>query len=550
MRTARGRFFTATLVTGLSLGAGIPAMAESKHVFGIAFWDWGANVDIMAHRTGWVVEANGTQGNAQPNVGGRYEPATAQGFTILQRLDYSFEQTIPLDGPTQDIFANQCGNWANKIKKFCRHYSIGNEVEFFGVTPQIYAACFTKVRNAIKAVQPEAIVAIGHMINGENVRATIRLLGPDGYDGLTDHTGSSAPTGMCDMLDQENARPGVGVYVTEWGWVAGTNPNSKNVMRAFYNEIGRSNASRARQIYCAAWYLYPDFLGRTFSLETSPLDNEAFEAAVALGTSVNSFAANPVLRSDFYADIPDSGLSIEVNWKTNVPARRQLWWVRAGTFGAGYESFTPLMSGLQTTHALSMTNLTASTTYEVVATSTANDHADASARRFRVKSGPWMTQAPQVNPGQVVIQWFTDWPASTRVEFGKGSLDQVREIPGLVTNHVVSLTGLPRGTYAYRVLSAENNPDGEAPLVMRSPVRSFTVIGLIGPDLDDDGDVDHEDFGRFQACYSGSGVPQNNVNCIIARLDGDEDVDLDDFAIFQACYSGPGIAANPQCDKN
>jgi len=89
--------------------------------------------------------------------------------------------------------------------------------------PEIYAACFRKVRDAIRAVQPNAKVIIGHMVSGDNQRQAIRLLGRDGYDGLTAHTGSSVPDDLLTMLDQENARPGVGVYITEWGWEAGTN---------------------------------------------------------------------------------------------------------------------------------------------------------------------------------------------------------------------------------------------------------------------------------------------------------------------------------------
>jgi hypothetical protein len=36
------------------------------------------------------------------------------------------------------------------------------------------------------------------------------------------------------------------------------------------------------------------------------------------------------------------------------------------------------------------------------------------------------------------------------------------------------------------------------------------VNGTIPADLDEDGDVDQDDFGRFQRCYNGAGNP---VNC-------------------------------------
>ncbi|MHC4445748.1 MAG: SGNH/GDSL hydrolase family protein [Planctomycetota bacterium] len=57
-------------------------------------------------------------------------------------------------------------------------------------------------------------------------------------------------------------------------------------------------------------------------------------------------------------------------------------------------------------------------------------------------------------------------------------------------------------------------------------------------DFDGDNDVDQEDFGHFQACMTGIGNPQNDPECLDARLDADGDVDLNDFTIFQNCMNG------------
>lgn len=67
------------------------------------------------------------------------------------------------------------------------------------------------------------------------------------------------------------------------------------------------------------------------------------------------------------------------------------------------------------------------------------------------------------------------------------------------------------------------------------------------PDFDGDGDVDQQDFGRFQACFTGSNVPQHDPDCEPARLDGDADVDADDLALFLNCFSGSGIPFDPDC---
>lgn len=541
-----------TVITVVVLAAvAAPAHAESKQVFGIHFFDWGANVDVMSHRTGWVLEAG--LGRDSPNVGGRHKPAAAQGFTIIQRLDWDWEQTVPLNEADQNIFATQCASYASKIRRYCRHYSIGNEVEFFDVTPSIYASAFAKVRAAIKNVQPEAMVHIGHMNNANNQKKAMELLGVDGYDGVSMHTGSSVPTHMLDILDSLNARPEVGAYITEWGWVAGTNPNAMNVMRGFADAIGASNASRARQVYAACWFVYPSGIGwNTFALELSPLDNAAFEAATLRNSAISTLSANPVLRSDIIADIPDHGTAITISWKTNVPASRQLWWTPAGTSGAGFEAITDQFDGPQTSHQLSMTALVPSRAYEVICSSTADGFADASARRFNVKAGPWTSEVVSGGGGVVGIRWDTDWPADSKVEFAPIGTPpaeaQVRTNGSLVTQHALILSGLTSGLYWYRVSSAEANPDFEAPLTMRSPIRTFQVMGQPG-DFDADGDVDQADFGQFQACLTGPGVFQPIIECTPALLDEDEDVDQDDFGIFQACYSGPGVPASDTCNQ-
>jgi len=56
-------------------------------------------------------------------------------------------------------------------------------------------------------------------------------------------------------------------------------------------------------------------------------------------------------------------------------------------------------------------------------------------------------------------------------------------------------------------------------------------------DIDHDGDVDLEDFGRLQACFSGAGQP-HAPGCEDANLDLDEDIDLADMYIFQDCLGG------------
>jgi hypothetical protein len=89
------------------------------------------------------------------------------------------------------------------------------------------------------------------------------------------------------------------------------------------------------------------------------------------------------------------------------------------------------------------------------------------------------------------------------------------------------------------------------PLASNDPVQmnvSVTVVPVIVPgDFDNDGDVDMDDYGRFQECLSGHGQVQNRPECANARMDTDPDVDQDDLEKFLGCMSAPDVAGDPDC---
>lgn len=81
----------------------------------------------------------------------------------------------------------------------------------------------------------------------------------------------------------------------------------------------------------------------------------------------------------------------------------------------------------------------------------------------------------------------------------------------------------------------------------RTGTTTATVAVLSIPgDFDGDGDVDQDDFGHFQSCYSGSGVPFAS-GCQSSNLDNDEDVDTDDFTAFHACMNGANAGPSLGC---
>jgi hypothetical protein len=85
-----------------------------------------------------------------------------------------------------------------------------------------------------------------------------------------------------------------------------------------------------------------------------------------------------------------------------------------------------------------------------------------------------------------------------------------------------------------------------SPAYASAVTATADVPGIAPGDFDTDGDVDQDDFGHLQICFSGS-VAQTSPACSDALLDGDADVDADDYEIFQGCMSGANVPADLGC---
>lgn len=88
----------------------------------------------------------------------------------------------------------------------------------------------------------------------------------------------------------------------------------------------------------------------------------------------------------------------------------------------------------------------------------------------------------------------------------------------------------------------------DAGAIINSPqtVGVTLVIRTKPGDFDNDGDVDLDDYGFFQACFSGAGAPVG-PECKAADFDGDHDVDGQDFTAFMGCVSGQSVPSDPFC---
>lgn len=106
----------------------------------------------------------------------------------------------------------------------------------------------------------------------------------------------------------------------------------------------------------------------------------------------------------------------------------------------------------------------------------------------------------------------------------------------------------PSHTYArpgvYTVSLTVTGPGGSTTATRTHYISVQAPTG----DFDADGDVDMDDFSRFQMCFAGPNRPSLLPSqCGGQDLDGDSDVDLMDFSLFQTCFNGPNRPAAASC---
>jgi hypothetical protein len=74
----------------------------------------------------------------------------------------------------------------------------------------------------------------------------------------------------------------------------------------------------------------------------------------------------------------------------------------------------------------------------------------------------------------------------------------------------------------------------------------LVAAGVVAADVDADGDVDQEDYGRFQACLTDA-PGMLTAPCAPLDMNRDAAVDHQDFDRFMACRSAFGVPLDPMC---
>jgi len=142
-------------------------------------------------------------------------------------------------------------------------------------------------------------------------------------------------------------------------------------------------------------------------------------------------------------------------------------------------------------------------------------------------------------PGSVTYQWFK---VITRGQ------DPANPVPGqnAPTLMLNNITPTDAGDYYLQVTDT-------CGASVNSRTANLGILNLAChipfADVDGDGDVDMDDFGAFQACFTGDSVTGfDPVHCRCFDRGGTPGaVDLNDFDLFLTCFSGPSVPAAPAC---
>ena len=180
-------------------------------------------------------------------------------------------------------------------------------------------------------------------------------------------------------------------------------------------------------------------------------------AAAALELRSSGAATIPVISAVTSSGVTATAATI--TWTTDQSSSSQ---VKYGTT-TGYGSLSGLNSAPVTSHSITLTGLTAGTTYNyaVISTDSAGTATSANFTFSTLAALPVISAVTSsgVTANSATITWTTDQPSSSQVEYGTttgyGSLSTVNS--SSVTSHSVTLTGLSANTtYDYAVMSANS----------------------------------------------------------------------------------------------
>lgn len=344
-----------------------PSDAESPYIYGFHSWSPGCDLDVMSGKTGWYVRYQIIWEGISLST---LQQAKGEGFTIIMGLFDDWEHEIPTDRDRWPAFAAQCAAVADYVRDYCHIFHLDNEMDGNELNPNTFVECFRMVRDAIKAVNPDAIVSNGGVLNPNWFEPMARRLG-DEIDGYQSHV--HIPPDCMEILESVPGAYRKPYYITEFtnaldyptGW-----------LQSYYADHNDWNVNHDHKSACACWFVY-DLCGwYSYSLKYLPQANADYEYVTSHTEYTNEFAERPITISDVRIDILSSS-SAAVSWKTDIASTTQVEWYADGATQGRVTSFD---TRLTTEHSATFSGCVPNYKYYLVARSTAQGYGDAAER--------------------------------------------------------------------------------------------------------------------------------------------------------------------------
>ena len=398
-------------------------------------------------------------------------PAVSSGYGILAfTFDDSGYPSGPLSvtiGEPPDVVISNVSavdvTYSSAVITWSTNIPANSLVEYgetaaYGMQSPLYAAGVT-----------EHSVAIGGLFPGTEYH--FRAVSEDGFGGVAYSDDHVFETPLDPLVISDARVDSVGQTWAAVSWTTNRPGNSRVEYgeTASYGSFTPLDPDRVTEHAVVITGLSP---GTVYHMRALSEDGLGFSAAsddVQFGTVDEPLALDGV-------GVAAAGTTwATIVWTTNRPADSQ---VEYGPT-AGYGSATPLDPALTTDHEVTIEGLEAGSLYHFRAASrdTGGWEAHSDDHEFTTESPPLAISEMTVSlvgPTWAVIDWLTDRPATSRVDYGETESYGWSASPGpeLVTEHSTTLSGLAEGTlYHFRAVSADS-----LAVEAESPDSTFTTM--------------------------------------------------------------------------
>lgn len=498
----------AAMALGLLAFSTVQTRGESPYLYGVHWWGYTSGqpiddgpadlLDCPAYG-GWACETVLTH-SASWWSAAHFSPLyqdlhSNKNVSIMTRIDYDWGQTVP--SPTNPDYTSwpaSCSGVVNTLRHGCRIWVVGNEPNILGegnnwpdsqVTPAGYAQIYRNVRNAIRNASPSPLGPHVVLVAGASPGGEI--------PGVRWMDGDQWLGQVIDHIPNDEID---GFAIHAYGGTLAQFETSYQATLALIDSKGLQD----RGVYMTEWNRAAVPSQPSSEADSAQFCRDAFASVNAWNQTENRH--NIVCMTWF---VYDANQQASGSWNAYAI---EYWRDNGYPLGDSRNLYTAFQEAVQLRYPAGLVG-----TRGVAAAFSAS---------------------PTCGHPPLVVQ-FTDESMGTidnwEWDFGDGQTSTER--------HPVHTYTQP-GSYDVTL-----SVSGQGSHSVTEP-GFITVLHQPG-DFDDDGDVDQEDFGRFQRCLSGSGNPQTDSSCMRARMDDDLDVDESDILLFVGCYSGPGVTARRDC---